>query len=414
MKALVIGCGRVGSALAQAARRVRSGRSPPRRARGGARAARRGWRGGFVLGHGMDVSVLERAASRTPTWSWSRPTATTRTSWSPRSPSALRGAARRRAHPRPGPRRVLRRPRLRRRLADQDRDRGSSRAGRSRRTEERLMFVDRRSAAGRSAPTWRGRSTARATRSWSSSRAAPASTARGRVRPPRAARRRHRALRAGAGRASSARPRSSVAATGDDEDNIVICQLARDSSASRRSSPGSTTRATSTTSTCSASRPTLSATAMMHGADRARGARARARAPAASSARRTWRSSRSRSRGRPAAGQRVEELQLPGECAADLGDARRAGRDRVGSTLARGRRPGARGPRAGVRARAPPRVHRRRERRVGVAGRRRPLHCRDEASRPPRGNGFDRPPGARGHRRAPELELVAAASGIEP
>ena len=61
MKAVVIGCGRVGSAVAKGLAAEgwdvtaidededALGRLGP------------GWRGGFVIGHGMDVSVLERA-----------------------------------------------------------------------------------------------------------------------------------------------------------------------------------------------------------------------------------------------------------------------------------------------------------------------------------------------------------------
>ena len=43
-----------------------------------------------------------------------------------------------------------------------------------------------------------------------------------------------------------------LAVTGDDEDNIIICQLAARSTGCRRSSPASTTRGTRSTSTCSA------------------------------------------------------------------------------------------------------------------------------------------------------------------
>ncbi len=61
MKAVVIGCGRVGSSVAKGLaaegwdvyvvdeREEALGRLGP------------GWKGGFVLGHGMDTSVLERA-----------------------------------------------------------------------------------------------------------------------------------------------------------------------------------------------------------------------------------------------------------------------------------------------------------------------------------------------------------------
>ena len=47
-----------------------------------------------------------------------------------------------------------------------------------------------------------------------------------------------------------------IAVTGDDEDNMLICQVAqREVPGRARSSPGSTTRATASTSTCSGSSP---------------------------------------------------------------------------------------------------------------------------------------------------------------
>ncbi|MHB1390388.1 MAG: potassium channel family protein [Thermoleophilia bacterium] len=46
-----------------------------------------------------------------------------------------------------------------------------------------------------------------------------------------------------------------AAVTGDDEDNIIICQVARHNSAFPRPSPGSTTRKTRKPSTCWASSP---------------------------------------------------------------------------------------------------------------------------------------------------------------
>ncbi len=51
-----------------------------------------------------------------------------------------------------------------------------------------------------------------------------------------------------------------IAVTGDDEDNILICQWPRRSTAASGSSRGSTTRATSRTSSCSAIQPAVSAT----------------------------------------------------------------------------------------------------------------------------------------------------------
>jgi trk system potassium uptake protein TrkA len=46
-----------------------------------------------------------------------------------------------------------------------------------------------------------------------------------------------------------------IAVTGDDEDNMLICQVAKEKYEVRGSSPGSTTRATSSTSSCSGSSP---------------------------------------------------------------------------------------------------------------------------------------------------------------
>ena len=63
MKALVIGCGRVGSAVAKGL--VAEGWDVTG-VDGSEDALLRlgpGWRGGFVLGHGMDTSVLERAGA---------------------------------------------------------------------------------------------------------------------------------------------------------------------------------------------------------------------------------------------------------------------------------------------------------------------------------------------------------------
>ena len=46
-----------------------------------------------------------------------------------------------------------------------------------------------------------------------------------------------------------------VAVTGDDEDNLLICQVAKEKYLSSGSSPASTTRGTSSTSSCWASSP---------------------------------------------------------------------------------------------------------------------------------------------------------------
>ena len=71
-------------------------------------------------------------------------------------------------------------------------------------------------------------------------------------------------------------------------------------------------------------------------------------------------------KGAPAAGQAGGRAGLPGERAADLGHARRRRGDRGRLDAARGRRSGAGGARAGVGARAAARAPGRRERRVAV------------------------------------------------
>jgi hypothetical protein len=85
MKAIVIGCGRVGSSIAHSLRADQVVAVDG----GGPEPARRELDGGFIVGHGMDTSVLRRAGMDMPTpWS-SRPTATTQASSSagPQKPS---------------------------------------------------------------------------------------------------------------------------------------------------------------------------------------------------------------------------------------------------------------------------------------------------------------------------------------
>jgi trk system potassium uptake protein len=60
MKAVVVGCGRVGSAVAQDLAGA-GWDVVVVDADGGALARLEGWRGGFVVGHGMDAAVLEKA-----------------------------------------------------------------------------------------------------------------------------------------------------------------------------------------------------------------------------------------------------------------------------------------------------------------------------------------------------------------
>ena len=61
MNAVVIGCGRVGSAVAKGLAADGWEVTVVDEAEDALTRLGQGWRGGFVLGHGMDVSVLERA-----------------------------------------------------------------------------------------------------------------------------------------------------------------------------------------------------------------------------------------------------------------------------------------------------------------------------------------------------------------
>ena len=61
MNAVVIGCGRVGSAVAKGLAADGWDVSVVDESEDALARLGEGWRGGFVVGHGMDVSVLERA-----------------------------------------------------------------------------------------------------------------------------------------------------------------------------------------------------------------------------------------------------------------------------------------------------------------------------------------------------------------
>ena len=88
MKVLVIGCGRVGSAIALQLADEGWEVSVIDEKEEALTRLGEGWRGTFVVGHGMDLERLARRGSRTQTpRSWRR-TATTRTSSSPRSQSS--------------------------------------------------------------------------------------------------------------------------------------------------------------------------------------------------------------------------------------------------------------------------------------------------------------------------------------
>jgi trk system potassium uptake protein TrkA len=61
VKAVVVGCGRVGSALARELDRAKWEVAVVDEREEALELLGERWRGGFVLGHGMDISVLERA-----------------------------------------------------------------------------------------------------------------------------------------------------------------------------------------------------------------------------------------------------------------------------------------------------------------------------------------------------------------
>jgi trk system potassium uptake protein TrkA len=61
VKAVVIGCGRTGSAVARGLDAEGWDVTAVDESEDGLQRLGAGWRGGFVLGHGMDVTVLERA-----------------------------------------------------------------------------------------------------------------------------------------------------------------------------------------------------------------------------------------------------------------------------------------------------------------------------------------------------------------
>ena len=129
MKAIVIGCGRVGSRSRKSldARRAGTSSAIDEKEEALGRLGE-GWGGGFIVGHGMDVDAAREAGIEdAQTRSSSPRTATTRISSSGRSPSSASTSARRRPHPRPGPRGVLRAARAGDRLPDPDGDRAADR-----------------------------------------------------------------------------------------------------------------------------------------------------------------------------------------------------------------------------------------------------------------------------------------------
>ena len=93
MKAVVIGCGRVGSASAKALQAEGWDVCAVDEKEEALQRLGENWTGGFVVGHGMDSTCCARQGSRRPTPSSSPPTATTRISSSRRSPQKRFGVA---------------------------------------------------------------------------------------------------------------------------------------------------------------------------------------------------------------------------------------------------------------------------------------------------------------------------------
>jgi trk system potassium uptake protein TrkA len=67
VNALVIGCGRVGSNVARELASEGWDVTAVDEKEEALTRLGEDWRGGFVLGHGMDVDVLRKAGSKTPT-----------------------------------------------------------------------------------------------------------------------------------------------------------------------------------------------------------------------------------------------------------------------------------------------------------------------------------------------------------
>ena len=204
---------------------------------------------------------------------------------------ALRHPLRRRARARSRAREVLRGARAAHGLPDLDRDRRAHRRrprlrGRRGRPRSSLMYVARSCGGGkvganlarillRVGPRGDADRAARATASPRSRRSSSTSSSAA-TRPSSSS---------SSAPASSARRTSSLAVTGDDEDNLVICQLAKE----KYDVPKVIARVNDPRNQA-ALRPARHLADDLrdlehHGADRARGARARARPPARAAAR---------------------------------------------------------------------------------------------------------------------------------
>ena len=311
MKALIVGVGRVGSAVAGRLRdegwevvvvdesEEALGRLGPN------------WPGEFHLGHGMDTSVLERAGIADAD-AFVASTDGDNTNIVDRAgrEAALRGSGGRRAHPRPGARRVLLGPRLRRRLADEHRDLRAERAASSSAGGE-LMFV---------VVVGGGKVGVSVTRTLLALGHELVLVEQEQARYERLEEEfQHRAIhgdateifvleQAGLGRP----PDIVVAVTGDDEDNIVICQLAKEKYGvpkviarvnDPRNEPHFDLLGIS---------PTVSATSMVLALVEHEVPAARARPPArAAQGESRDRRGRDQARAPPAAGKKVEDLHLP-------------------------------------------------------------------------------------------------------
>ena len=126
MNALVIGCGRVGSALARTLRDEGWDVTAIDEDEDALSRLGEDWRGGFVVGHGMDAGVLEAGGIR------EADAVVVATDGDNTNIVIAQVAKAGYGVPhvacrilRPGPRRALLGPRLHRGVADQDRDRGA-------------------------------------------------------------------------------------------------------------------------------------------------------------------------------------------------------------------------------------------------------------------------------------------------
>ena len=128
VKAIVIGCGRVGSAVAKRLDDEGWDVTAIDEKEEALAGSASDWRGGFVVGHGMDDDVLREAGiAEADAVVVATDGDNTNLVVGAGGPEALRGRLRRRARARPGPGGVLRGPRPAHGLPDLDRDRRAHR-----------------------------------------------------------------------------------------------------------------------------------------------------------------------------------------------------------------------------------------------------------------------------------------------